>query len=311
MWKSGTALVASTRPAALKNPEYRGSISTMDDNKPKPVNPTDPTLPEPQPFMPQIPDDIKPAPKKPGKKIIIVILVVLVLLGAGAGVYWYLQTKNNSTQSGSDPNSGGNQRQETPDETTPTTTKYTSKLWPDLSFDLPDGWTATEPEDYDESTWGEGSASGQIKLTDGKTTLMLALDTVKITGFEGSTCYEYPNIVKVTDTKYRFVRSGEVVYENGFDSTSTEWKSTIEQEGEFTTFVDTDKPNYCNVYPFLETYSSTKKQVDYPETPYGWADNEYALAWLSVKVEGDTSDDQLAKTDSIIKSLSGSAKIEQ
>jgi hypothetical protein len=172
-----------------------------------------------------------------------------------------------------------------------------------LSFIVPEGWEVTEPETYDDNGFGDGSANGVITVTNGDVTLKLDLVTVLATGFEGYRCYDREGLTAVDDV-YRFVDSeGAIVYADGVSEADDEWADVIADEGEFTTFEDPD-PNYCVSFPYIGTYSSTLNQADYPEQPYGFADKEKAIVWLSAVIEGAPTAEQQADADAIIKSLS-------
>jgi hypothetical protein len=285
------------------------SKNIMDDNQPpvqestepKPVESlSEPNIYEPQPRMQPLPPESS-APKKSRKKLIIIILLVLLLVGAGAA--YFMTQEEDSAPVESSLTTQDTEQVEEPIEEPDTDVVFQSALYPDLSFTVPDGWEVTEPENYDDNGFGEGSVNGTITVTDGDVTLKLDLVTVLATGFEGYRCYDRRRFIAVGDV-YRFVDSeGTITYADGISETDDEWAEVIANEGEFTSFEDPD-PNYCVSFPFIGTYSSTLNQADYPDQPYGFADKEKAIVWLSALIEGAPNTEQQADTDAIIESLS-------
>jgi hypothetical protein len=200
-------------------------------------------------------------------------------------------------------NESSNEQTEETTEEVAKSNEFESTLYPDLSFTVPEGWEVKELESYDEDAFGEGSADGIITVTSGDATLNLELVTVRATGFEGYSCYEKEGLTAVGDI-YRFVDSDrKIVYEAGITEADAEWAEVIAEEGEFTFFEDPE-PNYCVLFPFIGTYSSTLNQADFPDYPYGFTEKEKAIVWLSASLEGAPTEQQQQEADEIIKSLS-------
>jgi prepilin-type N-terminal cleavage/methylation domain-containing protein len=184
--------------------------------------------------------------------------------------------------------------------------KFTSKLYPNMSFDVRENWEVQEDEDYTASDIGlDGSADADIVVWLGdKTNLQFSLKTVRPTGFEGYSCYNYPSVVKVGDV-YRITQpNGDQFYRNGVTPDDKEWAEVKNQE-----FSDYKEgfSNYCVSFPFLRTYESTLNQSDFSNGSFGYAGkNNKVYVWLEAKINGPTNDEILEQTDLIIKSLSKS-----
>lgn len=229
------------------------------------------------------------------------LLIVLVLAVVGFGGYYVWNQNKDKQNSQSTPSAvSNNQAAQTSESNEPVKNTYTSKLYPDLSFDLPKNWEVSEPKDYEDPSWPDGI----LTLSDGKSSLKLEFTTAKVTGFEGYTCYQYQDVTEVGEV-YRYIREGVTSYRNGITSKDEDWSDS---EKDFYVFED-PKPNYCVSFPFIGTYSSKQKQADYPDKTYGFADNDKVLVWLSADIEGTVNDAVLKDTDSIIISLSDSVKI--
>lgn len=265
------------------------------------VNSSKPNVYEPQPRIQPPATPNQPKPEKSRKKTFIVLLVIVLLLGTvGAAAYFMTQDDEPAPAETSQTTEV---KDEESAEEAETDLTYQSTLYPDLSFNVPDGWEVTEPDTYTDNSFGEGSADGTITVSNGDVTLKLDLQTVPATGFEGYTCYNREGLTAVGNV-YRFVDpDGVTAYANGISETDDEWAEVIADEGNFTSFEDPD-PNYCVSFPFIGTYSSTLNQADYPDYPYGFTDQQKALVWMSATIEGSPTDAQLADTDAIIKSLS-------
>lgn len=276
----------------------------QENQKSELTNLPEPNVYEPQPRIQTPATPEQPKPEKSRKKTFIVLLVILLLLGAvGAAAYFMTQDDEPTPSETSQTTQETNNESDEPTQEAEVDVTYQSKLYPDLSFTVPDGWEVTEPENYDVNDFGEGSADGTITVTNGDVTLKLDLQTVPATGFEGYTCYNREGLTAVGDV-YRFVDpDGITAYANGISETDDEWAEVIADEGNFTSFEDPD-PNYCVSFPFIGTFSSTLNQADYPGYPYGFTDQQKAIVWMSATIEGSPTDAQLADTDTIIKSLS-------
>jgi hypothetical protein len=276
----------------------------QDNQAPEPSQTPVPNVYEPQPRIQPTATPEQPKPVKSRKKSFIVLLVILLLLGAvGAAAYFMTQDDMPAPADTSQTTEVKDEESTEPTEEAETDLTYQSKLYPDLSFTVPEGWEVTEPDTYADNSFGEGSADGTITVTNGDVTLKLDLQTVPATGFEGYTCYNREGLTAVGDV-YRFVDpDGITAYVNGISETDDEWAEVIADEGNFTSFEDPD-PNYCVSFPFIGTYSSTLNQAEYPDYPYGFTDQQKALVWMSATIEGTPTEAQLVDADAIIKSLS-------
>ena len=229
------------------------------------------------------------------------ILIVIVAVGLVGGAGWYVWQSKNKKQDTANTSQATPAKQEAPEKTD----TYKSKLYPSLSFTLPDGWQVNEPATYDEDTWGAGSADSEIKITKGETTLVLMFSTLRATGFESYNCYDYKDLVKVADL-YRFTdKDGVTAYSAGVSTSDEEWVRVIAEE--FTNSEDSN-PNFCVSYPFIATHKSTLNKKVYPDSPFNdvTTDINEILVWVSADVKGNVTKEILLDTDTIISSFSES-----
>ncbi len=230
-------------------------------------------------------------------------LLILIIVGMIAGVGWYVWHSKNVANSSY--NNAASTSTTTNTSNKQSDSKYQSKLYPSLSFTVPDGWKVNEPTKYDESTWGPGSADSKITITKGSSKLTLDFSTLRATGFEGYSCYNYKNLVKVGDL-YRFTdKDGLTVYENGVSKSDKDW--TQSSTGYLSHSID-NNPNYCVSFPYIATHKSTLNKKDYPESPFNGVSTDVndILVWVSASLSGETSKTTLSDANKIITSFSKS-----
>lgn len=182
--------------------------------------------------------------------------------------------------------------------------RHTSKLWPDLVFDVPKGWQVEEPEAYD-NTNGAEFVDGDIVLRGDDVTFTLTLKTILATGFEAYQCYEKDRLVHIAGQTYRFVEGDKVVFEAGYSESDDEWSGLI--AGESASYQVGH--NFCQLSPFIGTYTSNVRQAEHPDASYGYASEENALVWLSAVGEGDIDSAKIQALDTIVASLSSGADV--
>lgn len=230
-------------------------------------------------------------------------LLILVIVGIISLVGWFAWNSKSKSEVPKTNNQSNSRPKST--VTKQADSEYRSKLYPSLSFSVPDGWKVNEPTKYDESTWGPGSADSKITITKSISTLTFDFSTLRATGFEGNTCYNYQNLVKVGDI-YRFTdKEGLTVYQNGVSNSDKDWVESL--AGDFTQSMD-ENPNYCVSFPFIATHKSSLNKKNYPDSPFNGVSTEVndILVWVSANVSGETSNTVLTDTDKIITSFSSS-----
>lgn len=278
----------------------------MNDELNQPTPPQD-MSPKPQTSS-TTPQELSSVQHNPSKKILVAAVALLVIIGGGA---LYFVQKDGGVRSSQNEQNTFQQASSSKDaeQEKPTVQKeavtYKSTLWPDFSFTVPDGWEVEEPSEYDTTSFGEGWADGIITATKDDATVRFEMKTVAATGFEGYSCRLVDGLQKVGEY-YRYVdEEGTTVYADGVGQDDEEWESAI--NGEFSN-LESENPNYCVLFPYIGTYSSTINQADFDQ-PYGFNNNEKAMVWLAVYVDGDPNETLLAEIDEMVISKSASAEI--
>lgn len=226
-------------------------------------------------------------------EVVLGIILVIVLSGAG----WLVWSNKHKSTSAVKPATTQSLVSTAPG-------KYTSKLYPSLNFDLPEGWSVSEPTAYTNYESQTGLADGILTLSSGSAYLELHLSTESATGFEGYNCHDYSSVTKVGKF-YRYLdKQGKLVYSPGISKADADWPK---EQKEFYIFDDMN-PTICIDYPFLGTHTSNVKRADYPDITYSAATNSEVLVWLSVSGGGSSNDYDIASMDKIINSLSGSVE---
>lgn len=240
----------------------------------------------------------------PSKKVLVIAVAFLVLLGGGAVAYLMSASPDDRSENTPAPViQKPNSSEKKMVEKKPLT--YTSTLWPDFSFTVPDGWDIEEPSEYDDESFGEGWTNGTITAKKGDVTVSFDMTTVAATGFEGYTCRRVDSLQKVGEY-YRYIdEEGVTVYADGVGQDDEGWTSA--STGEFSSSEVPD-PNYCVSFPFIGTYSSTLNQADY-EQPYGFTNNEKVMVWLAVYAKGELNDALRMEIDQMVLSKSESPEI--
>lgn len=277
----------------------------MNEEQPQFSTNSPPTQTGPAMPMPELPQ-----PHKSKKKILTAIIVLIAFM-LGAGLTYFLTKDKNDSELTPQPDNQNTVQEpiDTADEQPAQEVEpqvFESKLYPDFSFKVSDGWEVSEPKEYDQGDFGPGWANGVITVSKGDIKLLMTMTTVPATGFEGYTCYAKKSLTKVGDI-YRYEEKNGIYYENGVSQSDDEWGEA--SSGEYSHNEDSN-PNFCGSFPFIGTYSSTLNQKDYKDAPYGFADNKKAMVWLSAKIEGSPSGEELKQVDEMIESRSDSAKIE-
>lgn len=232
---------------------------------------------------------------------VLLILILVAVIGFGGYYVWNENKDVSNTEAVDDITET---TEETANVEEPQSIRYTSTLYPDLSFDVPEGWEVDEPNSYD-ITKSAGSANSVITVSNGDSELLMSFLTVPPTGFETYNCTYEKNLTQVGKT-YRYEdESGNVLYKSGSTVIDPNWDDIL--TGDYAQIQDKD-PNFCVIFPFIGTYNSTVRQQDHPDTPYGFTSNEYAMVWMSAELKGTISPDNLKASDSIIRSLSPSAR---
>lgn len=186
---------------------------------------------------------------------------------------------------------------------------FQSDLYQDFAFDLPDGWTASEPADYNYGSDGfdvliRDLTSSKITATNGSSTLVFDFATPIATGFPTYNCSEETDLHRLGDTSiHRFSSDTGIAFETGVSEGFDDWQAILDDP----TSLTTDSTNFCTATGILGGFTSNVLVDDIKDTNglASFAEGQkYVDAWLmDASGSGALSTDDLDDMDAIMSSI--------